>query len=210
LYLDAAGRDLIDLAVVMVVGDKRVSMEVHSSSRVRKYRSTCRRGAEVSQRHNLCESAQHAESQKNAKHSEEYQGSEKYQIRQRDRNSPGSQVPLITALNMIRHANPALQSNDSLRFHSIDNHNLICHSKSTAGSANAILAAVDLDSFNEQPGWTTLGRLGIRAHESFQVQDPLSGALHTWNGGRNYVALRPGEQPAHIFCVSRSAGKGTR
>ncbi len=53
--------------------------------------------------------------------SEEYLDSEKYEIRQRSRNAPGSLVPLITSLNQIRHANRALQSNASLHFHSVDN-----------------------------------------------------------------------------------------
>jgi starch synthase (maltosyl-transferring) len=137
-------------------------------------------------------------------HSEEYLESEKYQIRQRDRNAAGSLVPLITALNRIRHANQALHSNDSLHFHAIDNPYLICYSKSTPGFENSILVVVNLDSFNEQTGWTNLdlGRLGIGVNESFLVEDLLNGASYTWKD-RNYVALRPGVQPAHIFRVSR-------
>ena len=42
--------------------------------------------------------------------SEEYLDSEKYEIRQRDRHASGSLVPLMTELNAIRRANPALQS----------------------------------------------------------------------------------------------------
>ena len=55
--------------------------------------------------------------------SEEYLKSEKYEIRQRDRNAPGTLVPLITQLNQIRRTNPALQSNESLQFHATDNPN---------------------------------------------------------------------------------------
>jgi starch synthase (maltosyl-transferring) len=136
--------------------------------------------------------------------SEEYLNSEKYEIRQRDRNAPGSLVPLITALNKIRNANEALHSNDSLHFHAIDNPQLICYSKSTPGFENTILVVVNLDSFNEQIGWTNLDldKLGIAANESFQVEDLLSGAIYTWKDRFNYVALRPGVQPAHIFRVS--------
>lgn len=136
--------------------------------------------------------------------SEEYLHSEKYEIRQRDRNAPGSLVPLLTRLNQIRRANPALQSNDSLHFHAIDNPSLICYSKTTPGFENTILVAVNLDSFNEQTGWTTLDldRLGVVPHETFIVEDLLSGQSYSWKG-RNYVALRPGVQPAHIFRVSR-------
>jgi starch synthase (maltosyl-transferring) len=117
---------------------------------------------------------------------------------------PGSLVPLITTLNNIRNANQALQSNESLHFHSIGNPQLICYSKSTPGLENIVLVVVNLDSFNEQFGWTNLdlGRLGLAANETFQVEDLLSGAVYTWEDRRNYVALRPGVQPAHIFRVS--------
>ncbi len=136
--------------------------------------------------------------------SEEYRDSEKYEIRQRNRNKPGSLVPLITALNRIRRENRALQSNASLHFHFIDNPNLICYSKATPDYENTILVVVNIDSFNEQIGWTRLDldRLGVSANESLLVEDLLSGAQYTWRD-RNYVALRPGVQPAHIFRVSR-------
>lgn len=137
--------------------------------------------------------------------SEEYLNSEKYEIRQRDRNAPGSLVPLITMLNRIRRANPALHSNSSLHFHSIDNPELLCYSKSTADHENTILVAANLDAWNEQTGWTDLdlGRLGIAGHESFVVEDLLTGAQYTWRDRWNYVALRPDVQPAHIFRITR-------
>jgi starch synthase (maltosyl-transferring) len=137
--------------------------------------------------------------------SEEYLNSEKYEIRQRDRNAPGSLVPLITRLNRIRRANRALHANSSLHFHPIDNPNLICYSKSTSGFENTILIVVNLDAFNEQAGWTglDLGQIGIAAQESFVVEDLLTGNHYTWRDRRNYVALRPDVQPAHIFRVVR-------
>jgi len=136
--------------------------------------------------------------------SEEYLDSEKYQIRQRDRNRPDSLVPLIATLNRIRRDNRALQSNASLHFHPVDNPNLICYSKATSGFENTILVVVNIDSFNEQTGWTHLdiGRLGFSPNESLLVEDLLSGARYTWRE-HNYVALRPGVQPAHIFRVTR-------
>jgi starch synthase (maltosyl-transferring) len=136
--------------------------------------------------------------------SEEYLDSEKYQIRQRDRNAAGSLVPLIAALNRIRHTNPALHSNDSLHFHSIDNPQLICYSKSTPGFENTVLVVVNLDSFGEQIGWTNLDldKIGIGVDESFVVEDLLNGASYTWKD-RNYVALQAGVHPAHIFRVRR-------
>jgi starch synthase (maltosyl-transferring) len=136
--------------------------------------------------------------------SEEYLDSEKYEIRQRSRNAPDSLVPLITNLNRIRHANRALQSNASLHFHPVDNPQLICYSKATPGFDNTILVVVNLDSFNEQSGWTNLDldQIGCSANGSFLVDDLLNGVQYTWRD-RNYVALRPGVQTAHIFRVSQ-------
>jgi starch synthase (maltosyl-transferring) len=137
--------------------------------------------------------------------SEEYFDSEKYQIRQRNRNVAGSLVPLITSLNNIRRANPALQSNASLHFHAIDNPNLLCYSKSTAGFENTILVAVNLDPFHEQTGWTSLDldAIGVPAQQDFAVQDLLAGKNYMWRDRWNYVALQPGVQPAHIFRIVR-------
>jgi starch synthase (maltosyl-transferring) len=136
--------------------------------------------------------------------SEEYLDSEKYEIRQRNRGAPNSLVPLITSLNRIRHANRALQSNVSLHFHYVDNPQLICYSKTTPDFDNTILVVVNLDSFNEQSGWTNLDldQIGCTANESFVVEDLLNDAQYTWRE-RNYVALQPGTKPAHIFRVSR-------
>ena len=63
--------------------------------------------------------------------SEEYLHSEKYQIRHWDRHDPNSLAPLITLLNQVRRANPALQSDLSLHFHPVDNPHIVAYSKST-------------------------------------------------------------------------------
>ena len=137
--------------------------------------------------------------------SEEYLNSEKYEIRQRDRDAPGSLVPLIAALNRIRRANPALHTNHSLHFHGVDNPNLICYSKSTPNFDNLIVTIVNLDAFHEQSGWTDLNldRLGLRGDESYIVEDLLNGERYAWSGRRNYVVLAPGLKPAHVLRVMR-------
>ncbi len=137
--------------------------------------------------------------------SEEYLNSEKYEIRPRDRNAPGSLVPLITAVNGIRRANAALQSNQSLRFHGIDSPNLICYSKTTPEFDNRILTIVNLDACYQQSGWTSLDldALRLRPDERFIVEDLLNGERYEWTGRRNYVALQPGVKPAHIFRILR-------
>jgi starch synthase (maltosyl-transferring) len=140
--------------------------------------------------------------------SEEYMHSEKYEIRQRDRNQPHSLVSLITNINNIRRANPALQSNESLRFHPVDNPNLMCYSKSVPdgrNGENTILVAINLDPRQEQAGWIDLDlkALGIPYNQNFDVEDLLTGTHYTWHDRSNYVALRPEVQPAHIFRITR-------
>ena len=141
--------------------------------------------------------------------SEEYLHSEKYQIRRWDRSAPHSLAPLVTRLNQIRRTNPALQSDLSLYFHPVDNPQMLCYSKSAAGTdsepANVILVAVNLDPHNEQAGWIDLDlkHLGIRHDEIFDVEDLLTGIHYQWHDRSNYVALRPTVMPAHIFRVTR-------
>ncbi len=137
--------------------------------------------------------------------SEEYLMSEKYEIRQRDRNAPGSLVPFITIVNQIRRTNPALQINDTLQFHTTDNPNLMAYSKTTRDLKNAIVAIVNLDPYYQQSGWVDLdlGRLGLAPGDTFVMEDLLNGPSYTWSGRRNYVVLRPGVQAAHVFRVNR-------
>jgi starch synthase (maltosyl-transferring) len=140
--------------------------------------------------------------------SEEYMDSEKYEIRQRSRNQPGSLVPLITNLNNIRRANPALQSNESLIFHPVDNSSILCYSKSAADGLkgdNTILVAINLDPVNEQGGWVDLDlrALNIPYNQDFVVEDLLTGVSYKWHDRSNYVALRPDVQPAHVFRIGR-------
>jgi starch synthase (maltosyl-transferring) len=144
-----------------------------------------------------------------------YELGEKYEIRQRDRNAPGSLVPLITNLNNIRRANPALQSNGSLIFHPVDNPSIMCYSKSAHdelrlaenGGDNIILVAINLDPVNEQAGWVDLDlkALGIPYGAYFIVEDLLTGVRYRWHDRSNYVALRPEVQPAHVFRITREA-----
>jgi starch synthase (maltosyl-transferring) len=137
--------------------------------------------------------------------SEEYLNSEKYEIKQRDLNSPWRLKDFITRVNRIRNDNRALQSNASLRFHGIDNPSLICYSKATEDHSDIIIVVVNLDPFYIQTGWTDLDLrvFGLDQGATFQVHDLLGDARYRWQGSRNYVELRPGSLPAHILRVQR-------
>ncbi|HSU11994.1 MAG TPA: alpha-amylase family glycosyl hydrolase, partial [Pseudonocardia sp.] len=139
--------------------------------------------------------------------SEEYLDSEKYQLRPRDwvaaESSGRSLVPYLRRLNEIRRAHPALQQLRTLRFHHVDNPNLICFSKTDPGSQDAVLVVVNVSSHHTQIGTTSLDlpALGLDWYERFTVTDELTGDSWDW-GQFNYVELDPYREPAHVFSIT--------
>jgi starch synthase (maltosyl-transferring) len=121
--------------------------------------------------------------------SEEYLNSEKYEIKDWDLERADSLAPLISRLNAIRNENAALQSDWSLKFHPIDNDQMIAYSK------DDILVVVNLDVNHPQSGWIDFGPC--------TVHDLLAGGHYTWSGARNYIELSPHTLPAHVFKVTR-------
>jgi starch synthase (maltosyl-transferring) len=136
---------------------------------------------------------------------EEYLDSEKYQLRRWEVGRPDSLRHLAAALNRIRREHQALQRNDGLRFHEVDNDQLIAYSKATEDAADVVLVVVNLDPHHRHAGWLTLPleRLGLDPGRPFQVHDLVSGARYLWSGARNYVELDPAAFPAHVFRVRR-------
>jgi starch synthase (maltosyl-transferring) len=140
--------------------------------------------------------------------SEEYMDSEKYQVRHWDLSQPHSLKDFIARVNEARRDNPALQSNENLLFHPIQNDQVLFFSKHTNDLSNVVLVAVNLDPYRFQSGWVDLplARLGLDARSPFQVHDLLSDARYTWHGPRNYIGLDPKVSPAHVFRVRRRVG----
>ena len=137
--------------------------------------------------------------------SEEYLDSEKYQIRSWDIGNQMNLKGLISRVNEIRRESPALHSDWSLRFHPLDNDQLIAYSKATDDLSDVILVIVNLDPRYKQSGWidVPLDDFKLDPQQSYQVHDLLTDARYLWHGSRNYVELNPLTQPAHIFKVRR-------
>jgi starch synthase (maltosyl-transferring) len=135
--------------------------------------------------------------------SEEYLHSEKYEIRWRDPRGGGAMRELISRVNAIRHAEPALQHDRHLRFHDTDNPALLAYTKRTPDGSNVVLVVANLDPGFPQAGWTSLDvpELGLAADAPFVARDLLSGAAFPWRGAHNFVELRPDRQPAHILRI---------
>ncbi|MCU1242874.1 MAG: glgE [Candidatus Acidoferrum typicum] len=135
--------------------------------------------------------------------SEEYLNSEKYEVRVWGADNPNSLKDLITHVNAIRKASPALHGDWSLRFHPTDNSQLIAYSKVSGDFSDKILVVVNLDPRNPQAGWVSvaLKELKVGNDEAYQVHDLLTDARYVWHGARNFVQLDPSILPAHIFRV---------
>jgi starch synthase (maltosyl-transferring) len=135
--------------------------------------------------------------------SEEYLGSEKYEIRSWDLESPTSLSALIGLVNRIRREHEALQFNDQLEFHSTDNEQIIAYSKVREGpkGRDIILTVVNLDHHHTQTGWVTvdLDLVGLSGDRPYAAHDLLSDARFTWTAGSNFVSLDPSVAPCHIL-----------
>jgi starch synthase (maltosyl-transferring) len=137
--------------------------------------------------------------------SEEYLDSEKYEIKHWDLKRTESLKDFIARVNRIRKENPALQNDRNLRFHDIDNEQLICYSKHTDDFSNLVLTVVNLDPHHTHSGWMELplAEMNLDPHQPFQMHDLISGARYLWQGPRNYLELNPQIMPVHIFRLRR-------
>ena len=128
--------------------------------------------------------------------SEEYLGSEKYEVR--DRALDGPLLPLVATLNRLRREHPPLQRLDNVTFLPVENDALIGYAKSAAGET--LIVVVNLDPRQVAEGIVIVpARLGVPP--VFDVVDLVSGERFSWRLGRNFVRLDPGERPAHILAV---------
>ena len=138
--------------------------------------------------------------------SEEYHDSEKYQLRHRDwaaaLEEGRSLEPYLTLLNQIRRDNPALQQLRQIRFHDIENDQIIAYSKVDAVTGNAVLVVVNLDPTSTQEGMLRIDAdaVGLTSG-SFDVHDQITGESYTWTTAEtgNFVRLAPEKNVAHVF-----------
>ncbi|GHH70802.1 alpha-1,4-glucan:maltose-1-phosphate maltosyltransferase 2 [Streptosporangium violaceochromogenes] len=154
--------------------------------------------------------------------SEEYLDSEKYQYKPRNwaeaEREGRSLSPLITQLNLLRRAHPALQELRNLRFHSVDHPDMVCFSKRLPGAydtatrrhglGDVVLTVVNLDPHNTHEATVSLDMpaLGLDWNAEFVVDDELSGESYRWRQ-TNYVRLDPYIHPAHIFTLRAAANQ---
>ena len=141
---------------------------------------------------------------------EEYLDSEKYQYKTWDWHRPGNINELVTTVNRIRRAHPALAFARNLRFLESSNPNIIAYAKTTPDLADVLVTIVNVDPHNVRDGTVRLvPELFHRAARgkpvvgevpaSYELTDLLTESTYTWRGEWNYVRLDPTWMPAHIL-----------
>jgi starch synthase (maltosyl-transferring) len=132
---------------------------------------------------------------------EEYRHSEKYEIRTRNFDQPGSLAPLAASINAIRRKHPALQRLRLTEFHKTDNPLVVAYSKISDDGRDVMLMVVNLDPY--LPQWSILDLdlavLGLPASEPYSAVDELSGETFTWVGNHPFVRLEPWVRVAHVL-----------
>ena len=139
--------------------------------------------------------------------SEEYLDSEKYQLRPRDwalaRKQSRTLAPYLTRLNAMRNTHPALQDLRSLRFHGVDNDDVIAFSKNDGDDTVLVVCTLEPHSEREATVWWDLGAIGLSDDAQFGVHDLVTDSEWIW-GRSTYVRLRPWEHVAHVVHVQTS------
>jgi starch synthase (maltosyl-transferring) len=128
--------------------------------------------------------------------SEEYQDSEKYEIKKRTLDGP--LLGLLGRLNEIRRDHPALTRFQNVTFLETANDVLLGYAKQEG--SDTVIFVVAIDPRHPQEGVLSVpAELGLPP--SFAVRDLLSGERYEWRRGGNYVRLDPAVTVAHALAV---------
>jgi len=135
----------------------------------------------------------------------EYLHSEKYELRRRDYDDPGSLAPLIRTVNEIRRNHPSVWSLRDVRFHHSDNDQVLAYTRGHVDD-DLLLVVVNLDAHHPQDTSVRLdlGAIGLGDGAPYHLHDELTGDRFEWHGEAGYVRLDPtARQVAHLFHITR-------
>ena len=133
---------------------------------------------------------------------EEYDMSEKFQLKHYDWFKDTKISKIITKINQIRKENEALQQTNNIKFCHIENDKLIAFYKWNQNRFNELLVVISLDSYYSQQGTVQipLQDLNINSGQQITVQDLITGSSYNWHQEWNFVELHP-SLPCHIFKI---------
>ncbi|HEV8252706.1 MAG TPA: alpha-1,4-glucan--maltose-1-phosphate maltosyltransferase [Candidatus Limnocylindria bacterium] len=155
---------------------------------------------------------------------EEYAHSEKYEIRARDWDAPGTIRPLVSGLNRLRRAWPSLQLNDNLRFEAVTGERSLFYRKAIpAGEVDPltgspslwrdpVYVAVNCDPSRAEEAilHPDLPAIGIDWADPYLMVDLLTGRSRRLRGAEIQVELDPARLPYRVFTIRPVTGSPAR
>ena len=134
---------------------------------------------------------------------EEYQDSEKYEIKHYDWAKRNRLTDLMTELNKIRNENLALHTTWNIQFVTTNSDNLLSFIKISEDKTNIIWCVVNLDDQKTVSGIVEMPKdiLGINGKINVKLKDLLTDEQYNWTKEWNFVELNPYKSPLHIFEV---------
>jgi len=135
---------------------------------------------------------------------EEYEDSEKYEIKVRDWDAPGHLKDYVARINRVRREHPALQGARGLDFHPSDSDDILFYARRSPEQADLVWVAVNLDPFEAHEATLTLpmATLGLPDDGRVQVHELITDQRQLWRGPTNAIRLDPAQEPAAIFRVA--------
>lgn len=132
---------------------------------------------------------------------EEYQDSEKYQLRRWNHDRPGNIIADITQLNQLRRDNPALHTHLGIQFQNIDNEQILFYTKCTSEGDNIVIVVISLDPHGRQSGTLQLPlwQWGIADHAPVPLHDLMTDQQFELIGPQHRIDL----SPEHPFVIWR-------
>ena len=135
---------------------------------------------------------------------EEFNDSEKYEVKKYDWKKTNRMTDIMTLLNKARKSQPALQNTWNIQFLSVENPNLLAFLKATDDLSSVVLVVINLDQYNKQNGYVQLPKekLKLGATINVKLQEVIMDEYYTWTQEWNYIELDPSKMPFHLFVVS--------
>ncbi len=132
--------------------------------------------------------------------SEEYLDSEKYELRPRDFTAHRSLEPWIGTLNRLRRAHPALQQLRHLRFHPVDNDQILAYSKSDPATGDTVLCVVTLNPRHTEQATVRLdmSALGQEPAARIRATEEITGQTVELGPALD-IKVDPQQSVAHVF-----------
>jgi starch synthase (maltosyl-transferring) len=134
---------------------------------------------------------------------EEYNNSEKYEVRHWDWDTDTPMRQLIRKIKRIRHQNPQFHTTYNIQFCETDNEMMLAYIKSDKVHGH-VLIVVNLDPHHKQSGWVHIPNHIIHAEEGMHLElfDLMDNNRYYWSRQWNYVELDPVRLPTHIFKIT--------